>query len=110
MDVEEKPVFSAAKRCGLEHIPCMNDWFVSWSPRNDNCNAEGHWAHWANLAAHILSHPATQAVAPHLYRPDLQSDPEMYSECPVLTEEQVRQFFAPQPGAADGVGDTDEIG
>jgi hypothetical protein len=64
----------------------MGDWFVSHSPRNHNSNAEGTWAHWANLAAMILSDKQTQLVAPEWYRPDLKPDPMMYTGGNVLSE------------------------
>jgi hypothetical protein len=101
-DFVELPVFSAAKRCGLQHAPWMGDWFTSWSPRNDNNNAEGSWHHWANLAAYILSHPATQIVAPELYRADLKPDETMYSGGNQLTDEQITSLFrGAQPGGGE---------
>lgn len=93
MDFEEQQIFAAAKRLGIRRCPWMGDWFVSWSPRNDNCNAEGTWLHWANLAAYILSHPATKEVAPHLYRSDLTADDQLYSGGNELTDEQIAQYF-----------------
>lgn len=95
----EIKTFAASKRCGIQQCPWMTngDWFTSWSPRNDNNNAEGTWHHWANLAAFILSHPATQAVAPELYRPDLPVDRQMYVGGKMLSEAQVRELFPEQP-------------
>lgn len=89
----EVGVFTAGKRCGVQYCPWMGDWFTSWSPRNSNSNAEGQWAHWVNLAAFILSHKATEAVCPSLYRPDLVFDPNLYTGGNTLTEEQIKEFF-----------------
>jgi hypothetical protein len=77
----------AGKRCGMQRCDWMSDWFVSWSPRNNNSNAEGPWHHWANLAAMILSDPRTEAVAPDLYRPDLKPNWSMYAEANELPKE-----------------------
>lgn len=44
----------AAKRCGIEECEWMPGWFTSWSPRNDNQNAEGVWSDWVALAHEIL--------------------------------------------------------
>lgn len=87
-------VFDAGKRLGLSWCPEMGDWFVGYSPRNCNYHDEGTWAHWCNLAAFILSHPATQVVDPKNYRPDLVADPQMYTGGGSLTDEQAAQFFA----------------
>lgn len=57
-----------AKRCGVQWVPWMSDWFTSWSPRNDNSNAEGSWEHWVTLAQQILNHPFTEIVRPEVYR------------------------------------------
>lgn len=92
-DYDEVEVFNAAKRLGIQRCPWMNDWFVSWSPRNSNSNAEGSWHHWANLAAMILSHPATKVVAPDLYRPDLKPDKELYTGGSTLSPEQIKAMF-----------------
>lgn len=92
--MDEVTVFQAAKRCGIRWCPWMGDWFNSWSPRNGNENAEGAWHHWANLAAFILSHPATKEVAPELYRPDLKPNHGMYVDGNKLSDEQVKEFFA----------------
>lgn len=92
-DLEEIPTYAAGKRCGIWRCPWMGDWFTSWSPRNGNNNAEGSWHHWANLAAYILSHPATKEVAPNLYRPDLKPDDNLYAGGNILTNEQIAQLF-----------------
>ncbi len=99
-DYEEQGIFRAGKRCGIRRASWMGDWFTSWSPRNDNGNAEGQWAHWANLAAYILSHPATQQVAPHLYTPTLKADAGMYTEGDVLTDDQIKAFFPTETASA----------
>lgn len=84
----------SAKRCGLKRSEWMGDWFVPWSPRNSNNNAEGTWHHWALLAAAILRHPATKIVAPHLYREDLPEPEHVYDGGNVLTDEQIATLFA----------------
>lgn len=56
-----------SKRCGVQHVPWMGDWFVSHSPRNWNSNAEGPWDHWVALALSILQHPATALVRPEAF-------------------------------------------
>lgn len=33
---------------------CLEDWWISHSPRNDNQNAEGTWEEWVSLASAIL--------------------------------------------------------
>jgi hypothetical protein len=63
-DYDEVPVIQAAKRCGMQWTPWMGDWFTSWSPRNDNNNAEGTWDHWVDLAIGILQDPLTGLVRP----------------------------------------------
>ena len=84
----EEVVFAASgKRCGLQWAPWMGDWFVSWSPRNSNSNAEGPWAHWAHLAAAILAHPFTEKVAPELFRPDLPFRTDLYADAPAYLDE-----------------------
>lgn len=32
----------------------LEDWWISYSPRNDNQNAEGTWKEWVSLASRIL--------------------------------------------------------
>ena len=63
----EVPVFETAKRLGLRWMPWMGDWFVSWSPRNDNSNAEGSWVEWVGLAVQILQDPLTKETNPEAY-------------------------------------------
>ena len=57
----------AGKRCGVQWTPWMGDFFTSWSPRNDNTNAEGPWDHWVDLALSILSDPLTAVVRPEAH-------------------------------------------
>jgi hypothetical protein len=68
---EEQAVHEAAKRCGVQWSPWMGDWFTSWSPRNDNSNAEGTWDHWVDLALKILADPLTALVRPDVHDPSL---------------------------------------
>lgn len=37
------------KRLAMQRSDWMPSWFVPWSPRNDNQNAEGPWSHWSSL-------------------------------------------------------------
>lgn len=97
-EVWERNVFQAGKRCGIQHFVPLGDWFVSWSPRNENSNAEGHWAHFVNLAKFILSHPATEIVDKDAFMPQLKADPNMYNGGVQLTEDQLKELF---PVSAD---------
>ncbi len=88
-----RPVVDAAKRLGLQHCHTMGDWFVGWNPRSESGSAEGHWVHWVNLAAYILSHPATKAVAPKQYQPQLVFDRKMYNGGKELSSDKLTKFF-----------------
>lgn len=78
------------KRLGIAHSDSLEDWFTSFSPRNDNCNAEGQWGQWAHMAAQILAHPLTRIAAPELYRPELPWRHDLYDETPnEVTKEQI---------------------
>lgn len=71
---------SGGKRCNMETSNWLDDWWVGYG-KDDGCQIEGPWHHWANLAAQILSHPNTEKVAPELYRPELTNSVEdLYSE------------------------------
>lgn len=76
---DEEPIIDAAKRLGLAWTPWMGDWFVSYSPRNGNSNAEGTWEHWVTLAQLILNDPMTQLVRPEVYQA-VPVPPDRYSE------------------------------
>lgn len=52
------------RRCGIQQSPWLTGWYVPWSPRNDNENAEGCWSHWVALAHEILKADAV-AVGAH---------------------------------------------
>lgn len=97
-DFTEVDVFEAAKRCGIRRASWIGDWFTSWSPRNDNCNAEGNWAHWVNLAKFILSHPATEVVDKEAYNPTLAVDRSMHTDCVTLSDEQLAKWFPAEEG------------
>ncbi len=43
------------KRCGIQRSDWLPGWFVPWSPRNENQNAEGPWSHWVALAHAIIA-------------------------------------------------------
>lgn len=55
---------NGGKRLSMEKSEYLNDWFMSFSPRNSNSNAEGPWDHWVDFAIQILQHPATAIVRP----------------------------------------------
>lgn len=65
-----KEVFGA-KRVNVVESEWMPGWWVGYG-KDESCQSEGEWAHWAILAAKILRDPATEVVAPNLYRPDLE--------------------------------------
>lgn len=44
--------------------------------KDESCPLSGPWSHLVYLAAKILRDPATEIVAPNLYRPDLVLTPE----------------------------------
>lgn len=50
-----------AKRCAIQR-GWMAGWFVPWSPRNDNQNAEGPWSDWVALAHAILAADAAAQI------------------------------------------------
>lgn len=101
-DYEEIPAAQSGKRCGMQWTPWMDDWFTSWSPRNDNHNAEGPWAHWVDLALRILQDPLTQLVRPdaadavkELEQRDFYSEADRY-----LTNDELVARFTTPPGAS----------
>ncbi len=53
----------AEKRCGIRRSDWLPSWFVPWSPRNDNQNAEGPWSHWVALAREIIAVDEAAQVA-----------------------------------------------
>ncbi len=52
-----------AKRCGIQRSVWLTGWYVPWSPRNDNHNAEGGWSDWVALATAIIATDAKAQVA-----------------------------------------------
>ncbi len=52
-----------AKRCGIQRSAWLDGWFIPWSPRNDNANAEGAWSDWVDLAKAILAADAKAIAA-----------------------------------------------
>lgn len=58
------------KRCGIQRSAWLTGWFVPWSPRNDNENAEGPWSHWVALAENILAADAKARAALTTPKPD----------------------------------------
>jgi hypothetical protein len=98
-EFEEILILAPGKRLGVAWTPWMGDWFISFSPRNSNGNAEGSWCQWANLAAAILAHPMTSEVAPHLHRTDLNYDASMYDDLGVHIEpDAIRRFVSENGG------------
>lgn len=61
-------VVTAGKRLALTHYGHIGDWFNSYSPRNDNDNAEGPWDQWVDLAVMILQHEATRITRPEAFK------------------------------------------
>ncbi|WP_156340232.1 hypothetical protein [Sphingomonas sp. Leaf17] len=55
---------NGAKRCGIQRSDWLTGWYVPWSPRNDNQNAEGPWSDWVDLARAILKADA-EALGRH---------------------------------------------
>lgn len=59
---------------GLGSTSCSfevrSDCWVGWG-KDHSCRFEGPWKAMAILAAKILRHPNTKAVAPNLYTPDI---------------------------------------
>lgn len=68
------------KRCGIQRSAWLTGWFVPWSPRNDNENAEGPWSHWVALAENILAADAKARAALTTPKPDADDD-EPIGEC-----------------------------
>jgi hypothetical protein len=52
MSESERTMIVAGRRLAI--MPSIGDWYVSYSPRNDNSNAEGPWEEWVELARRIL--------------------------------------------------------
>lgn len=65
-----------AKRCGIQRSVWLTGWFVGWSPRNDNENAEGPWSDWVVLAHKILAEDtkARAALAPASHLPSMSEE------------------------------------
>ncbi len=43
------------RRLGMVKSDYTDDWYISWSPRNSNNNAEGVWSEWVELANAIIA-------------------------------------------------------
>jgi hypothetical protein len=54
------------KRANIRHSDWLDDWWVGYG-KDESCQFEGPWGHMAILAAKILRHPNTKAVAPNLH-------------------------------------------
>jgi len=52
---DPRDTIATATRLGVRKSEWLDDWWVSWSPRNDNQNAEGDWSEWVQLAHDILA-------------------------------------------------------
>lgn len=62
----------------ISTFPVATDWWIGWG-KDTGCQFEGPWKAMAILAAKILRHPNTKAVAPNLYTPDIPITPEQES-------------------------------
>lgn len=93
-DEIEQPVIQGGKRLGLQWCPWMGDWFSSWNPDGDHGNAQGSWYQWAYLAAKILKHPFTYAVAPELFQPDIPTK-DIYLETNRLSDDVLHDVMDP---------------
>lgn len=77
---EEVPVIGAGKRLGVQNPAWMgDDWFTSWSPRNDNNNAEGQWCQWVHLARLVLADERTRAQMPDFFV-EYPDPPDIYDD------------------------------
>ena len=52
---DPRAYLSAGRRLAVRSSDCLENWYVSHSPRNDNYNAEGTWEEWVELAHLILN-------------------------------------------------------
>ncbi|GAA2347250.1 hypothetical protein [Dactylosporangium salmoneum] len=97
-------VHEGGKRCGLQWTPWVGDWFVSYSPRNGNSHAEGHWDHWVDLALYILRDPMTAKVRPAAHAAVAGVEPlDLYTETGAdLSYEDLAERFAPEVDRANG--------
>jgi hypothetical protein len=96
MTYDDAPVaVTGGKRLGITWASWMGDWFVSYSPRNDNENAEGQWDQWVSMAIKILQHDATKLTRPEAAAAVASLDSkDYYSETDVsLTDEQAKNLF-----------------
>lgn len=97
-DYEEKYIkgIAATKRASIVWTPWMGDWFTSHSPRNGNCNAEGSWGHWVQVALSILQHPATELVRPDVHAAvvDLKNAAQYSETDRPLTDDEIQTLFA----------------
>lgn len=73
--VKPPSYLDGGKRTNLKRSKWMGSWWVGYG-KDESCQFEGPWSHMVILAAKILRHPATELVAPNLYRPDLILTPE----------------------------------
>lgn len=78
---DEKDILDTSKRLGVRNPVWMgDDWFTSWSPRNDNSNAEGKWCEWVHLARQILAHPLTVEHMPEFAVPYPDDPGDLYGD------------------------------
>lgn len=47
-------VANGGRRLAVQASEWLDNWYVAYSPRNDNNNAEGPWEDWVTLAHDIL--------------------------------------------------------
>jgi hypothetical protein len=100
LGIEGQSVHEGGKRLGMEWAPWMGDWFTSYSPRNDNSNAEGYWDHWVDLALRILRDPLTGIVRPEAHAAVAAVEPfDQYSGASrTLTGDELMARFRANPG------------
>jgi hypothetical protein len=51
----ENIIISSGRRLAIRKSDSLDDWYVSYSPRNDNDCAEGNWKEWVELAHKIIA-------------------------------------------------------
>ncbi len=54
MREDEEIIIKTGRRLALQRSNFIDDWYMSYSPRNDNGNAEGNWKEWVEFAKKII--------------------------------------------------------
>jgi hypothetical protein len=71
-------VLKAGKRLAIAETS-LDNWYGSYSPRNNNDCAEGQWCQWVHLARQILADDRTKKFMPDFHV--AYDDPHLYDEC-----------------------------